>query len=66
MKISLNKQFSTSRLPDRIPKFVQKEIVNNQIADVIIRKDKKHIYSLVYLPMDYNRQNPGYLAFTLD
>ncbi len=66
MKVSLNKQISSSRLPNCIPKFINKEVVADQIADVIIRKDKKNIYSIVYLPMDYHRQNPGYLDFILD
>jgi hypothetical protein len=66
MKISLNKQISSSRLPNCLPKFIHKEVIPEQVADIIIRKDKKSIYSIVYLPMDYHRQNPGYLAYVLD
>lgn len=66
MKITLNKQISSSRLPNHIPKFIHRDVVTDQIADVIIRKDRRNIYSLVYLPMDYSRQNPGYLPYILD
>ena len=66
MKITLNKQISSSRLPSQIPKFVQRDVVTDQIADIIIRKDRKNIYSLIYLPMDYSKQNPGYLPYMLE
>lgn len=66
MKVSLNKQISSSRLPDSLPKFIHKEVVSDQVADIIIRKDRKSIYSIVYLPMDYHRQNPGYLPYVLE
>jgi hypothetical protein len=66
MKVSLNKQVSLSRLPNCLPRFIHKEIVQDQVADVIVRKDKKSIYSIVYLPLDYHRQNPGYLSFKVE
>jgi hypothetical protein len=66
MKITLNRQISSSRLPNEIPKFVHRDIVADQIADILIRRDRRNVYSLIYLPMDYARQNPGYLPYILD
>jgi hypothetical protein len=61
MKVFMNNQISASRLPHHLPKFVQKETVSDQVADIVIRKDRKNSFSLIYLPLDYHRQNPGYL-----
>lgn len=61
MKVFMNSQIFASRLPNHIPRFVQKEVVKEQAADIVIRKDRKNGYSLIYLPLDYHRQNPGYL-----
>jgi hypothetical protein len=66
MKISLNKQILSSRLPSCLPKFIHREEKNEQIADIIVRKDRKTYWSVVYLPMDYHRLNPGYLAYKLE
>ena len=57
----MNNQISASRLPHHLPKFVQKETVSDQVADIVIRKDRRNSFSLIYLPLDYHRQNPGYL-----
>jgi len=62
----MNSQISASRLPHYLPKFIQKEVVAEQATDIVIRKDRKNGYSLIYLPLDYHRQNPGYLEFMID
>ena len=66
MKVQLNKQITASRLPSYLPRFITKETVNDQIADVVIKRDRKPGYSLIYLPLDYHRQNPGYIAHAID
>lgn len=66
MKVCLNKQISSSRLPSHLPKFIYRDLVPDQVADIIIRKDRKSIYSVIYLPLDYHKQNPGYLPYIID
>jgi len=66
MKVQLNQQIAISRLHSHLPRFINKEIKPEQIADIVIRKDRKPAYFLIYLPLDYHRQNPGYLAHAID
>ena len=66
MKISFNKYVASSRLPAYLPKFIASETSSDQCADILIRKDRKNAFSIIYLPMDYSRQNPGYLSCKLD
>jgi hypothetical protein len=66
MKLQLNQQIAASRLPSYIPRFLTKETVADQVADLVIKRDHKPGYFLIYLPLDYHRQNPGYLAHTID
>jgi len=66
MKVQLNQQIAISRLPSHLPRFITKEIIPEQIADIVIRRDRKPAYFLIYLPLDYHRQNPGYLAHAID
>ena len=66
MKVYLSKKVSSSRLPACLPKYLLKEVVDGQVADVVVRKDRKNTTSVLYLPMDYHRQNPGYLSFMLE
>ena len=66
MKVYLSKKVSSSRLPACLPKYLLKEVVDAQVADVVVRKDRKNTTSVLYLPMDYHRQNPGYLSFMLE
>lgn len=66
MKVQLNQQIAVSRLPSYLPRFVTRETITEQIADIVIRRDRKPAYLLIYLPLDYYRQNPGYLAHAID
>ena len=66
MKISLSKQVSSSRLPGHLPKFIHCETVPDQVADIMIRKEKRIVYEIIYLPIDYAKQNPGYLPYKIE
>ena len=65
-KITISQHIAKSRIPSLIRHSVSQETVEGQAADFLIRKDSKKTFSVIYLPLDYSKQNPGYISFKLE
>jgi hypothetical protein len=62
-KISASNFLASSRLLTAYP--YRFTLVPTQQADLIVPKKTGPYYNLIYLPLDYHCQNPGYISFKL-
>lgn len=63
-KITINPFISNSRIIANNP--TKYTVASTQVADFLINKRGSQNYHVVYLPMEYHCQNPGYIAHKLD
>lgn len=63
-KISASNFLASSRLLTAYP--YRFTLVPTQQADLVVPKKAGPYYHLIYLPLDYHCQNPGYISFKLN